>query len=131
MNTRILMSTSAIWNGIVGAGFLFVSAEIMALIDIQTNQAMELIMQAFGAALLGWAMLNWMAKGILIGGIYARPVALGNFLSFTAPFISLFKFDLDIYPFGWVLLPVYGFFAISFAKVLFTHPKTANPDSNT
>lgn len=48
-------------------------------------------MTLLGAAYLGLAVLNWMAREKLIGGIYSRPVAVGNFTHFLAAAIVLAK----------------------------------------
>ena len=47
--------------------------------------------QACGVLYLGFAILNWMAKDDLIGGIYSRPVAMGNFLHFFTIAMALVK----------------------------------------
>jgi len=69
-------------------------------------------------------MLNWMARTNLIGGVYSRPVALGNFLHFAVGTVLLAKVLLG----GWTNIAVvigavvYAVFALSFGVVLFTHP---------
>jgi hypothetical protein len=82
--------------------------------------------QACGALYLGFAILNWMAKDNLIGGIYSRPVAMGNFLHFFAmamafikSFSVLLRSSADV-----ALLGLYAVMAIGFGVVLFRHPKT-------
>lgn len=39
----------------------------------------------------GLAILNWMARGNMIGGIYSRPVGLANFAHFLAVAVVLVK----------------------------------------
>ena len=41
-------------------------------------------------------MLNWMAKGTLIGGIYNKPIAIGNFTHFTIGGLALIKIITEI-----------------------------------
>ena len=64
-----------------------------------------------------------MARGVLIGGIYARPVAVGNFLHFLMVAITLIK---AAYAFGAVPLmlsaAVFSVFAIGFGLVTFRSP---------
>ena len=61
-------------------------------------------------------MVNWMAKDSLIGGIYNRPVALGNTLHFLMGALALGKGRL------FAMALIYGIFAAAFLWVLFTSP---------
>jgi hypothetical protein len=66
-------------------------------------------------------MLNWMSKSNLIGGIYNRPVAVGNATHFFIAALALSKFS----PKSLILIVVaivYSLFAIAFGLILFTHP---------
>jgi hypothetical protein len=48
--------------------------------------------QLAGALYLGFAVLNWMAQGNVIGGIYSRPVAVGNVAHFSIGGLGLMRF---------------------------------------
>ena len=85
------MSSSAIFMGILGIAASFLPQEILIYFDSHANKPVVLIVQITGALYMGFAILNWMAKGNLIGGIYSRPVALGNFLHFTIVALALLK----------------------------------------
>ena len=78
-------------------------------------------------------MTNWMAKTVLIGGIYARPLAIGNFAHFLVGALALLKYAFTV-PDSWLvwaLTVVYSLLAILFALVFFTHPlKTNNASQN-
>jgi hypothetical protein len=83
-----------------------------------------------GALYLGFAILNWTARGVLMGGIYARPLALGNFLHFAMVGVMLIKAAIT---FGVIQLAtsafVFSVFAIWFGVVLFTSPvRRPQPD---
>ncbi len=88
------------------------------------DNATVLLLQMAGAVYLGFAMLNWMARGILIGGIYARPVALGNFLHFVMVAITLIKAAIAfaVVPLA-ISAAVFSVFAIWFGLVLFKPPQ--------
>jgi hypothetical protein len=83
-----------------------------------------LLIQIAGALYLGFAILNWMAKGALIGGIYSRPLALGNFLHFAVSAIILLKALLGGFKPIEIIVgaTVYSLFAVWFGLVTFTHP---------
>ena len=67
-------------------------------------------------------MVNWMAKGSLIGGIYARPVAIGNLTHFTVGALALVKGSASAPPLVLGVTVVYIIMAISFGIVFFRHP---------
>lgn len=108
---------------IIGLAFSFLPQEVLGLHGTVPDNATVLLIQMAGAAYLGFALLNWSARGILIGGIYARPVAVGNFLHFVMVAISLIKAAIT---FGAVPLmisaAVFSVFAIWFGLVAFRSP---------
>jgi hypothetical protein len=80
-----------------------------------------------GALYLGFAMLNWMAQGNIIGGIYSRPVAIGNLAHFTIGALTLLKSVIagQHSPEVMIGAAVYTTFAALFAHVAFAHsPRT-------
>lgn len=123
MHTRVLMTLSAMFMAIIGLAFSFVPQEVLGMHGTAPDTATVMLIQMAGAAYLGFAFLNWSARGILIGGIYARPVAIGNFLHFMMVAIMLVK---AAFTFGAVPLmisaAVFSTFAIWFGYVLFRPP---------
>jgi len=91
MSTRLLMTTSAVMMGAAGAAASFLPQEILQHAGLASNGSAVLGVQILGALYLGFAMLNWIARANLIGGIYSRPVAMGNFLHFTVAALALVK----------------------------------------
>jgi uncharacterized membrane protein len=64
-----------------------------------------------------------MAQTVLIGGIYARFLAMGNLLHFTVGAIAVLKYAYatpDSWAM-WVAAILYSLFAILFGIVSFTH----------
>ncbi len=124
MNTKLLMVTSAILMGALGLSASFLPQEILQAIGIQPNLYLLLIVQMLGALWMGSAMVNWMAKDVLIGGIYARPLTVGNLMHFTVGALVLLK-RLPANSHSillWVAGVIYVSLAAGFAVVLFTHP---------
>ena len=123
MHTRYLMILSAALMAIIGIAFSFLPQEVLGLHGTVPDTATVMLVQMAGAAYLGFAMLNWTARGILIGGIYAKPVAIGNALHFMMVAIMLVK---AAFTFGAVPLmisaAVFSTFAIWFGYVLFRPP---------
>jgi len=123
MHTRVLMIASAALMGVIGLAASFMPQEVLGLHGTVPDNATVLFVQMAGAVYLGFAMLNWSARGILIGGIYARPVAAGNFLHFVMVAITLIKAAIV---FGAVQLmfsaAVFSVFAAWFGLVMFRPP---------
>lgn len=123
MPTRLLMMASAALLAAIGLAMSFMPQEVLGLHGTVPDNATVLLVQMAGALYLGFAMLNWMAKGVLLGGIYARPLAAGNFLHFIMVAITLVKAAIA---FGAVPLmlsaAVFSAFAIGFGLVLFRSP---------
>lgn len=122
------MSSSAILMGLFGITSQFLPQEILISLNAEPNFASILILQICGALLLGFAMLNWMARTNLIGGIYSRPLAIGNLTHFAIGAITLTKivFSNSDSVIIIVLTFTYILFALLFAKVVFTHPSHKN-----
>jgi hypothetical protein len=69
-------------------------------------------------------MLDWMARHSTIGGIYGRPIVVGNLLHFASAAIAFAK-ALMRAPEARVLWPLgvlYAVLALGFAVVLFRSP---------
>lgn len=120
MHTRALMTISAIFMGLLGLGTLFAPGEILGVHGTTPDNATMLLIQMMGALYLGFAILNWTARGVLIGGIYSRPVALGNFWHFVIVGLLLSKaaFVFAAWPLA-ISAAVYSAFAIWFGVVMF------------
>lgn len=126
MNTKLLMSASALTLGVIGIAMLFLPEELLSSVGKEPDAFLKLSSQALGAVYLGFAYLNWMAKNNLIGGIYSKPLAMGNLMHFLILAITLIKFMLTTEPVFpvvmWIITAVYTVLALSFARVTFGRP---------
>jgi len=131
MNTKTLMIASAFFLGILGIALSFFPQEIAIYMGIDTNPISILFLQLFSSLYLGFGVLNWMAKSNLIGGIYSRPLAIGNLMHFGASAIALFKITLKIQTHFEIILAltlIYSIFALCFTYIFVTNPsKISNP----
>jgi hypothetical protein len=129
MNTKLLMTLSALAMGLTGISLSFLPHEIVSYLSGATATVRDaLVLQVLGALYFAFAMVNWIAKANLIGGIYARPIAIGNLTHFTIGALALAKGYFAIHAMEvMVVAIVYAVFAILFAVVFFRHPvKEAN-----
>ncbi len=125
MNTKLLMSLSALSMGFIGILCTFLPDEILMLMGLDWVKYLSLLIQIIGALYLGLGMLNWMAKANLIGGIYSKPVAAANFAHYMIGGLAILKYLLAHHDMLNVLilpLLIYAGFAVCFAKVTFTSP---------
>jgi len=126
MNTKLLMIVSAAFLAVLGLTTSFLPQEVLGLHGTQPDGPTVLLIEMMGALYLGFAILNWTARGVLMGGIYARPLALGNFLHFAMVGVMLTREAIDhqAEPLAISAL-VFSLFAIGFGIVLFRPlPKT-------
>ena len=125
MNTKIIMTASAIILGITGIVLTFIPDEIIDYLSLEMNKTLLSLMQILGALYFAFGMLNWMTKTSLIGGIYNRPIAVANFTHFLIAGLALTK-GLISNPSSpyiiWIIGIFYLVFAISFGVILFRHP---------
>ena len=132
--TRLLMSASAVALGVLGLSCLFAPDIVLGQFGLVASGPAMLIVQVTGTLYLGFAALNWMWRGNLIGGIYARPVAIGNLLHFMAASLTMIKVvwrGPEIQIVLWLAV-LYSILSVSFAIVLFRHPlrSPAGDESN-
>ncbi len=125
MNTKLLMTVSALLMGAAGILLSFLPDETASLLGLPGENT--IVMQLIGAQLFGFAMLNWMAKANLIGGIYSRPVAIGNWAHFFIGALALIKWGASASPTpaAIAVTVAYALLAALFGYVLFTHPVAA------
>lgn len=126
MNTKLLMTASSVFMGLIGITLTFIPDEVLKILEQLPNGTLTLSLQLTGALYFGFAMTNWMAKTVLIGGIYARPLCIGNFSHFFIAGLALIRASVNANiatTYTYVLTVLYILFAISFGYVLFTHPK--------
>jgi len=133
MNTKSLMTSSAIILALIGISLIFFPKEILDYFELTTSDTLELLMQIIGSFYFAFAMLNWMSKGSLIGGIYNRPIALANWTHFFIAGLALIKGVLanpSLSYVIWSIAIIYSIFAILFGIVLFKHPVSENKINN-
>jgi hypothetical protein len=90
-SSRLLMTLSAAVAAGFGVAGSFLPQEILHYADATTDRFMVAVIQIAGALYIGAALLNWSARGALLGGIYGRPIVLANFAHFAIGAIVLVK----------------------------------------
>ncbi|WP_118194369.1 hypothetical protein [Albibacterium indicum] len=130
MNTKLIMIASSLVMGGLGIIASFFPDEILRSFEQTPTDILRLFVQITGALYLGFAIMNWMAKTVLIGGIYARPLCVGNFSHFLVAGLSIMRVGIQnpMVKLVWLLAIIYLIFAFLFSFLLFTSPKTGRCD---
>ena len=129
MNTKPLMTLNAIILALIGISLIFLPKEILDYFELSASDTLELLMQITGSLYFAFAMLNWMSKGSIIGGIYGRPIAIANLTHFVIAGLSLIKGIMANSGLSYVIWSIaiaYSIFAILFGIVAFKHPVSKN-----
>ena len=124
MNTKSLMTLSAIILALIGISLIFFPKEILNYFGSSVSDTFEL-MQIIGSLYFAFAMLNWMSKGSIIGGIYNRPISIANLTHFVIAAFALVRGILSNPSLSymiWLITIMYSIFAILFGIMAFNHP---------
>jgi hypothetical protein len=115
------MTLSAALNAALGVGASFMPQEILNYAGAIAEPFTVSVIQIAGALYIGFALLNWSARGALLGGIYGRSIVLANFAHFAIAAIMLVKLVLSGEQGAAVLAAtfVYAIVAAWFGVVLF------------
>lgn len=106
--------------GLTGIVLIFMPAESAAFAGY--DKANILLLQLLGAVYFAFAMINWTAKANLIGGIYGRPIAIGNLTHFLTGALALIKSGGSTQSVILTGTIVYSALALIFGYIFFTHP---------
>lgn len=126
MNTKFIMIASVLFLATLGLGLTFFPIEISNYLNLGFQQFIVITLQLMGGLYFGFAMLNWMAKDGVIGGIYNKPLVTANLSHFMIGGLALLKYlahDPGKPGILWLLAAIYTIFGIVFG-VLFVRTPT-------
>ena len=128
MKTKTLMMASSLFLGTAGLPSLFAPEELLKILGLPQINPLPVVIQLIGALYLSFALMNWISKDNIIGGIYLRPVSIANFAHFTIGALTIVKYQLSdaANAFLWGIMIVYIAFAIIFAWLVFIHSGIKN-----
>jgi len=114
---------------LIGISLILLPNEILDYFELSVSETLQLLMQIIGSLYFALAILNWMSKESLIGGIYGRPIAMANLTHFVIAGLALIKGILanpSLSYVIWSIAIIYSIFAILFGIVAFKHPVSEN-----
>ncbi|WP_424989358.1 hypothetical protein [Flagellimonas sp.] len=91
MKTKPLITAAALFYATVGLTLSFFPQETVAYLQITPSIASIFAMKLMSALYLAFGIMNWTVRGSLIGGIYNRPISIGNLMHFAVGAIALVK----------------------------------------
>ncbi|MFY0653115.1 MAG: hypothetical protein JXQ96_13830 [Cyclobacteriaceae bacterium] len=123
MKSNIIMTTSSLSLGAVALCLTFLPQEIASSLEFASTHV--IFLQIIGGLYFGFAMLNWMTKENLMGGIYGRPVIVANMSHFLIVGLALVKlaFRNSDQTSLWVVSIAYISFAAAFMYLFLNNPK--------
>jgi hypothetical protein len=115
---RAGLSVSGVFLCLAGILLTFAPQETAAALNLP---AAPIVMQLLGAGLLGFGMMNWTARGSMLGGIYGRAIVIANAIHFSVAGAALVKHGAAhggslLF---WVLAGLYAYGAVFFLTLLF------------
>lgn len=124
METRLVMITSALLLLAHGLVLLFAPELLLHWFSLGNSPEGSMAAQLFGAALVGLGLMNWTARGLVLGGIYGRALVFGNFA------YTLISFFVGIRArvagignaYFWIEVGVFLVYAFVFGVMLFQGP---------
>lgn len=118
--SKSLMIAASLVLALVAVALIFASEEWAANFGIESSAALTITAQVLGAFMASFAMLNWMSKGMTLGGIYGRPIVIANLLHFSMNGILFTRFSFtNDEPILWAAAIISGAFALAFARLAF------------
>jgi hypothetical protein len=124
MQTKWMMRASAVFLGLLGLAATFLPQELSPLLGGAPDPLTVGLLQLAGGLYLGFAILDWFARDLAIGGIYNRPLVTGNLVHFTVVGMALVKTVLRgaRHPALVALTLLYCLFALWFGRAVFHSP---------
>ena len=126
MPPRQMMAASAALMAIAGFALLMAPAGVLSLYGVVLPPPELVLAQLLGAALLGNANINWLARSAVLGGIYGRPLIAGNLTHCLVGALVILRAALGGAgrPAVWATLGLYALCTAGFASLLSRRPDT-------
>lgn len=122
MSYRNFLAIAAIIAFVFGLGFVFMPTQLLAFYAVDINAGGALIGQLFGAALLGFGVLNWLGRGVSDAAGRQTLVTtnlVGDGVGFVIALIGQLNGATGVNALGWSTVAIYLLLAAGFAYFRF------------
>jgi hypothetical protein len=126
MKLSTWLTIAAVVAVVFGLAFVLVTGPLLSFYGITLDKAGTLVAQLFGAALIGFAVLNWFARGVTDREA-RQAILLANLASDAVGFVMALISQLAgvANALGWSTVALYLLLALGFAYFQFMKPSTA------
>ena len=126
MKLSTWLTIAAVVAVVFGLAFVLVTGPLLSFYGITLDKAGTLVAQLFGASLIGFAVLNWFARGVTDREA-RQAIVLANLASDTVGFVMALIGQLAgvANALGWSTVALYLLLALGFAYFQFMKPSTA------
>lgn len=126
MKLSVWLGIAAVLAGVFGLGLVLVTGPMLSLYGIALDKAGTVVAQLFGAALIGFALINWFARNATDGEARGA-IVLGNLVGDVAGFMVALIGQLAgvANVLGWSAVAIYLLLSLGFAYFQFMKPASA------
>lgn len=126
MKLKTLMTINAIVAIVFGVAFVIVPTQAYSLYDITADEQLIYMGQLFGAALIGFALLTWMARNATDSDA-RKAIVLALFISDGIGFVVALIGQLGnvVNTLGWSTVAIYLLLALGFGYFQFFKPASS------
>src|SRR5262245_14567685 len=119
MTTKLAMTIASLCLATLGGLLLIMPDEVSTTLTSASSGGA--IAQMCGAAMIGFAAMNWTARGSALGGIYGRAVVVGNQTHLMVGALLLISGGMAAsrHPAYWVVTGLYICGALYFSYLTF------------
>jgi len=123
MKLSLLMVINTVVAAIFGIGFVIAPSPVLGLYGISPDAAFRLVAQLFGAALIGFAVITWLARNATASDA-RKAIVLALFISDGLGFILSVIGQLQgvTNALGWLNVVIYLLLALGFGYFQFLKP---------
>lgn len=117
------MMASSVLLVVLGLAGLFLPEAVAGGLALPAGASQVVPLVAGGQ--LGFAAVNWVGRGAIYGGIYGKPIVLGNWLNGVIATSTLVDWQLDApsaSATGWVVVGLLVVYVAAFTRLLFWPP---------
>jgi hypothetical protein len=126
MSLRNLLVVDAVIGVAFGVAFVVATGPLLSVYGITLDKPGTLVAQLFGAVLIGFAVLNWLARNVTEPEM-RQAVVIGNLVGYVIGFVLSLIGQLGgiANAVGWSTVAIYLLFTLAFAYVQFLGPRNA------
>jgi hypothetical protein len=126
MKLNVLLVVAAAIGAVFGAVFVVAPGPVAAIYGVTLDKPGMLFAQLFGAAIIGFAILDWFARDVT-DPTAQRAVVLANLIGDAVGFVVILLGQLAgiANALGWTSVAIYLLMAFGFAYFQFMGPRRA------